>query len=263
MSYIEDLFSLKGKNAVVTGAASGLGQQCTQVLAKAGANVALFDLNELGMHETIQMIGEIGVKLLSVKVDVSQLEQIERGIHQAIAAFEHIDILVNSAGIILVKPALETTEQDWDRVFDINIKGTWLMCQTIAKHMVEKKVKGSIINISSADSHRTQKDMTPYGASKAAVNHLTRSLSYELVPYGIRVNAIAPGGMLTNMVKEFLQTPGGQNAVWGTPFKRFAEMSELDGTLLLVASDASNYMTGSVVTIDGGLSCNTIPDRDE
>lgn len=262
MSYIDDLFSLEGKRAVVTGAASGLGRQCAQVLAKAGAHVALFDINAEGLQETARLIGKTGAECIQVQMDVSQLPQVANGIDQAIAVFGHIDILVNCAGIILIKPALETTEQEWDRIFEVNVKGTWLMCQTVAKHMVAKGIKGSIINISSADSHRTQKDMTPYCATKASVNHLTRSLSYELAPYGIRVNVIAPGGMLTNMVKEFLQTPGGQNAVWGTPLKRFAEMNELDGTLLLVASDASSYMTGSVVTIDGGLSSNTIPYRD-
>lgn len=222
MSYIDDLFSLKGKNTIVTGAASGLGRQCARALASAGANVALMDINPEGMQETARMIGDVGVELIRLQVDVSQLRQVTQGIDKAIAAFGRIDILANCAGIVVIKPALETTEEEWDKIFGVNIKGTWLMCQTVAKHMVEKGIKGSMINISSADSHRTQKDMTPYCATKASVNHLTRSLSYELVPYGIRVNAIAPGGMLTNMVREFLQTPDGRNAVWGTPMKRFA-----------------------------------------
>ncbi len=135
----------------------------------------------------------------------------------------------------------------------MNVKGTWLMCQGVARHMIQEGIKGSITNISSADSHRTQKDMTPYCATKAAINHLTRSFSYEMAPYGIRVNAIAPGGMLTSMVKNFLQTPDGQNAVWTVPFRRFADLDELDGALLLLASKASSYMTGSVITVVCGL----------
>lgn len=263
MSYLEDLFSLKGKTAIITGAASGLGQHCVQVLAKAGANVALFDLNKNGLRETAKMTEGTGAKVLEMEIDVTQLQQVEQGVAQTIKEFGQINILVNCAGILIIKPALDNTEADWDSVFDVNIKGTWLMCQTVAKHMVDKEIKGSIINISSADSHCVQKDMVPYSATKAAMNHLTRGLSYELSRHNIRVNTIAPGGMLTNMVKDFLKTPGGQNAVWTVPFKRFAELNELDGTLLLVASDASSYMTGSTVTIDGGLSCHASQYRDD
>jgi NAD(P)-dependent dehydrogenase (short-subunit alcohol dehydrogenase family) len=192
MSYLEDLFSLKGKNAVVTGAASGLGQQCAQVLARAGANVAILDVNEIGLHETSRMIEKMGTKVFVALVDVSQLTQVETGLRQVIAAFGQIDIVVNCAGIVLIKPALDNTEQDWDRVFGVNIKGTWLMCQTAAKHMIDKGIKGSIINISSADSHRTQKEMTAYCSTKASVNHLTRSRSYELAPHGIRLMPLLP-----------------------------------------------------------------------
>jgi len=158
---------------------------------------------------------------------------------------------------------LDVTEQEWDRLVAVNLKGIWLMSQAVARHMVEQRITGSIINISSADSHRAQKNLTPYAATKAAVNHLTRNMSYELAKHGVRINVLAPGGMLTNMVKDFLKTPDGQAAVWTVPFKRFAELHELDGPLLLLASQASSYMTGSVLTVDGGLSCNALQYRDD
>jgi 3-oxoacyl-[acyl-carrier protein] reductase len=151
---------------------------------------------------------------------------------------------------------LEVPEEEFDRVFAVNVKGTWLVAQAVARHMVDRGIRGSIITISSADSHRTQKNLAPYCGTKAAVNHLTRILAAELAPHGVRVNVLAPGGMLTPMVEQFLHTPDGQAAVWAVPFKRFAELTELDGPLLLPASDASSYMTGSVLTADGGLSCN-------
>ncbi|HJU04532.1 MAG TPA: SDR family oxidoreductase [Nitrospiraceae bacterium] len=263
MSFLQQLFSLNGKHAVVTGAASGLGQQCAVTLTKAGARVSLIDIHTAGLAETAKAIQRAGGTALELEVDVAQSVSVAQGLAQAVKAFGPIHILVNSAGIFIVKSVLDVTEQEWDRLVAVNLKGIWLMSQAVAKHMVEQRISGSIINISSADSHRAQKGLAPYAATKAAVNHLTRNMSYELAKSGVRVNTLAPGGMLTNMVKDFLKTPDGQAAVWTVPFKRFAEMHELDGPLLLLASEASSYMTGSVLTVDGGLSCNALQYRDE
>ena len=256
MSYLEELFSLKDKNAIVTGAASGLGQQCAQVLAKAGARVALADKNAEGLHITTQLIKEFDGESVSITVDIRNKQSITTAVETAISSFHHIHILVNCAGIAYWKNMFEISETDWDNTLDTNLKGSWLMAQCVAKHMTEHQIKGSIVNISSATSTRAQKDLTHYSTSKAGVNHLTRNMSYELAGYGIRVNALEPGGMKTAMVEEFLKTPDGQRVQQCIPLKRMAELHELDGSLLLLASDASSYMTGSVVAVDGGLSCN-------
>lgn len=263
MSFLEPLFSLSGRHAVVTGAASGLGRQCAVTLAKAGASVTLIDIDKPGLAETAKIIQGAGGTAQELAIDVTQHDQIVHGVAQAITELGPIHILVNSAGIAIWKAVLDVTEQEWDRLVAVNLKGIWLISQAVARHMVEQRIAGSIINISSADSHRAQKNLTPYAATKAAVNHLTRNMSYELAKHGVRVNVLAPGGMLTNMVKDFLKTPDGQAAVWTVPFKRFAELHELDGPLLLLASQASSYMTGSVLTVDGGLSCNALQYRND
>ena len=256
MTYVEQLFSLKGKNAIVTGAASGLGQQCAQVLSKAGCRVALADKNEPGLRSTSELIKDAGGESTSITFDVRQQQSVRMAVESALSVFPHIHILVNCAGVFYVKNFFEISETDWDTIVDTNLKGSWLMAQLVAKHMVDHGIKGSIVNISSATSHRTQQGLTPYSISKAGVNHMTRNLSYELAGYGIRVNTLEPGGMKTPMVEEFLKTPEGQTTQQSIPLKRMAHLHELDGALLLLASDASSYMTGSVISVDGGISCN-------
>ncbi len=255
MSFLKSLFTLEGKNAVVTGAASGLGRHCAETLAQAGAGVALLDINQDGLAETAARIEPIGVQLLTKVVDISRTKDVEAGVAEAVEAFGDIHVLVNSAGVALWRPALEVKEEEWDLLINVDLKGTWLMCQTVAKHMVANKISGSLINISSATSHRPQPNLVPYATAKAGVNNLSRALAAELAQYGIRVNSLAPGGMLTSMVREFLKTPDGRAAVASVPLKRFADVKELNGPLLLLASDASSYMTGAVMMVDGGLAC--------
>ncbi|HXH86131.1 MAG TPA: SDR family oxidoreductase [Nitrospira sp.] len=253
MSYLEELFSLKGKNALVTGAASGLGQRFAYALAKAGARVALADKNSEGLKTTAKMIKDIDGESIPITVDLRKRQEIMAAFDKAIASFQRIHVLVNCAGIAYWRPMLELSEEDWDDTLDTNLKGSWLMAQRVAKHMIEHQIKGSIINVSSATSTGAQKDLTHYSTSKAGVDHLTRNMSYELAPYGIRVNTFGPGGFKTAMVEEFLKTPDGKKAQNCVPVKRFADLHEVDGPLLLLASDASSYMTGSRVAVDGGL----------
>jgi NAD(P)-dependent dehydrogenase (short-subunit alcohol dehydrogenase family) len=258
MSFAHSLFSLEGKNAVVTGAASGLGRHCAATLAQAAAAVALLDVNAVGLTEAAAEVAALGGRALPLEADVTDAGAVGRTVARVAEGLGPIHILLNCAGIALWKSALEVTEAEWDRLIAVDLKGTWLMAQAVARHMIARRVPGSIINVSSVDSHRVQLNLAPYCAAKAGVNHLTRALAYELAPHRIRVNTLAPGGMLTAMVKEFLETPDGRAAVWTVPFKRFAELHELDGPLLLLASDASGYMTGSVLTVDGGLACSAL-----
>jgi 3-oxoacyl-[acyl-carrier protein] reductase len=220
--------------------------------------VALLDVNAAGLTEAAAEVTALGGRALPVEADVSDVDAVGPAVARVAEALGPMHVLLNCAGVALWKPALEVTEAEWDRLLAVDLKGTWLMAQVVARHMIARRVPDSIINVSSADSHRVQLNLTPYCAAKAGVNHLTRALAYELAPHRIRVNTLAPGGMLTAMVRDFLKTPDGQAAVWTVPFRRFAELHELDGPLLLLASDASGYMTGSVLTVDGGLACNAL-----
>ena len=254
-SYIESIFSLSGKNCIVTGAGSGLGQQCAKTFAKAGANVALVDMDENGLADTAGQIAEYDVTVLTQVVDLRKSSDVESGIATIADTFQTFDVVVNCAGILILKTIFEQTEEDWDNVLDTNLKGMWLFSKATAAHMVRTGVKGSIINISSATSTRPMANLLPYGASKAGINHMTRSFAQGVVEDGIRVNAIVPGAMLTHMQKEFGKTEEGKKTVAEIPMKRAAELDELDGCLLFMASNnASSYMTGAIVEMDGGWS---------
>ncbi|MCP3941506.1 MAG: SDR family oxidoreductase [Desulfobacteraceae bacterium] len=252
--YFHSLFSLTGKNCIVTGAASGLGRQCALVFAKAGANIGLVDIDNDGLLETKKQIDRYSGTVFKQQLDLRDSKQVFQAVKEMGKELSTFDVLVNCAGVVIFKPVFEQTEKDWDSVFDTDIKGMWLLSKEISQYMIKAKIKGSIINISSAVSCRPQKNLTPYGACKAAVNHFTKSFANDMLPYGIRVNCLAPGGMLTEMVKEFLKTKDGANAINSVPLKRFATLNELDACLLFMASNAaSGYMTGSVVHLDGGL----------
>lgn len=252
-SYLESIFSLEGKNCLVTGAGSGLGQHCASTFARAGANVALIDKDEAGLAETEGRLSGIGVTILKQIIDVRNGADIERGVADIAERFKTLDIVVNCAGILILKSPFDQTEEDWDAVLDTNLKGYWMMCKATVAHMIRTGVQGSIINISSATSTRPMANLLPYGASKAGVNHMTRSFAQAVVENGIRINTIVPGAMLTQMQIEFGKTDEGKKTVAQIPMKRAADLEELDGCLLFMASNrASSYMTGAIVEMDGG-----------
>ena len=248
------MFDLTGQRAIVTGASRGLGRHFALTLARAGAQVALAARGIDRLETAVKEIEEFGGAAVTIQVDVTDRKSVETCIETAENALGPIDILVNNAGIAVTKPVLEHTEEDWDSVLDTNLKGIWLMAQEVARRMVHRGQGGSIINIASVLGERGIAQLPGYCASKGGIINLTRAMAVELAPHGIRVNTIAPGYVETDMNREFFATQAGQRLIKRIPQRRLGQVEDLDGVLLLLASDASRYMTGSVITIDGGQS---------
>ena len=248
-------FSLENQVAVITGAAGGLGGELASILADAGASLVLADCNEIKLDELSRKIDPTGRHVLSQKCDVTKKQDILSLIESAHKKFTTIDVLINCAGILGPDELLfNVLEDDWDSVLNVNLKGSWLAATHISKYMVDHKIEGRIVNISSSLGLRSQLRRLPYATSKGAVEHLTRNLAMELVSHNIRVNCLAPGWMETDMVKNLLEGPEGKKWRDAIPMRRAANPSELIGPLLLLASKASSYMTGAIIRVDGGYS---------
>ena len=249
---MSDSNDLTGKVALVTGASQGLGRQFSLTLAKHGAKVALA-ARQMGKIESLQAeIEAAGGTAFSVAMDVMDSASINAGVTASEQALGPVDILVNNAGLAINKLFLDVTEEDYDTVLGTNLKGVFFCAQAVAKGMVERG-SGSIINISSVLGSRPIGTLTTYCASKGGLNQLTAAMGLELARSGVRVNAIAPGYIETPMNRDFFQSPAGQALVKSVPTRRLGQVEDLDGALLLLASDASTFMTGTVVTVDGGF----------
>ena len=247
-------FDLTGKAAIVTGASSGLGRHFARTLARAGAKVALAARRVEALGEVTRQIEAFDGRAIPIALDVTDADAVRACVETAETELGPISILVNNAGIAHTAPALEVTEADWDRVIDTNLKGAWLVAQETARHMANLGHGGSIINVASVLGLRAMSHLASYAASKAALVNLTRALAIELARHQIRVNAIAPGYVVTDINRDFLTGPDGEKMKKRIPMRRFGEPEDLEGALLLLASDASRYMTGSVILIDGGQS---------
>jgi len=247
-------FDLSGKTALITGASSGLGAHFAKSLGEAGAAVVLAARRADRLQSQQAALTKAKVKATCVALDVTSAESVAA----ALEAAGPIDILINNAGVVVVKSALEMTEADWDAVVDTNLRGAWLMAQGAAKRWVANKRPGSIINISSILGLRTIGQVAPYNASKAGLIHLTRVLAMEWARHQIRVNAICPGYIETDFNSAFWKTPAGQRLIERIPQRRVGQPEHLDGALLLLASDAGEFMTGSVITVDGGHTVSSL-----
>ncbi len=251
-------FDLSGKVALVTGASSGLGVHFARTLAEAGASVAIAARRADRLASLQAELQQDGARAVAVDLDVQSAESIAAAFDKVEAALGPVDVLVNNAGISIVKPALDMPEADWDSVVDTNLRGAWLMTQTAAKRWVAAKRPGSIVNIASILGLRTIGQVAPYNASKAGLIHLTRALAMEWARYQIRVNAICPGYIETEMNGDFWKTPGGQRLIDRIPQRRIGQPEHLDGALLLLASEAGAFMTGSIITVDGGHTVSSL-----
>lgn len=251
-------FDLSGKVALVTGASSGLGVHFARTLASAGASVAIAARRADRLASLQAELQKAGSKAAAVELDVQAAKSVSAAFDAAETALGPIDIVVNNAGISIVKPALEMPEEDWDAVVDTNLRGAWLVAQTAAKRWVAARRPGIIVNIASILGLRTIGQVAPYNASKAGLIHLTRALAMEWARHNIRVNAICPGYIETEMNSDFWKTPGGQRLIERIPQRRIGQPEHLDGALLLLASEAGGFMTGSVLTVDGGHMVNSL-----
>ncbi len=237
---------LAGKTALITGASSGLGAHFAELLASHGAKVVIAARRVDKLEALASKLSRYG-EVRTVELDVTDASSRER----LSAAVGPIDVLINNAGVVRDGPALAHTEDDWDAVLDTNLKGMFFVAQTIAQGMKERG-GGSIVNVSSILGLRQAGSVASYAVSKAGVIQLTKSLALEWARYGIRVNAIAPGYIETELNRDFWQTDAGKALIKRIPQRRLGQLTDLDGALMLLASSASQYMTGSVLAIDGG-----------
>ncbi|HEX6570874.1 MAG TPA: SDR family NAD(P)-dependent oxidoreductase [Steroidobacteraceae bacterium] len=245
------IFDLSGKRAVVTGGGTGLGHRFALTLARAGADVVLAARRREPLEATAAEIRSLGREASCVSLDVTDSARIATAFANEIGA---VDVLVNNAGAAGPGSLLEMDEETWDRVLDVNVKGAWLVTRAAVRGMIERGSGGSIINVASVLGVAVQKWTANYPASKAALLQLTRAMALDWARYGIRVNAVLPGYFATEMSAGYLDSEPGQAMLKRMPMRRLGDPAELDGALLLLASDASRYMTGSTITVDGGLS---------
>jgi len=249
---------LSGKVALVTGASSGLGRHFALVLARYGVKVALGARRIEALEETAAEIVRAGGSAFVTSLDVTSELAVKTAIDAVEAQLGSIDVVVNNSGVSVAKPVLEHSERDWDAVIDVNLKGAFLVATEAARRMRDSQRPGSIINIESILSFRQAGAVAAYAASKAGLTQLTRTMALELARYRIRVNGIAPGYFATDLNRDFFDTEPGRALLRRIPQRRLGELADLDGPLLLLASDASRYVTGATLVVDGGHLCSTL-----
>ncbi|MGO4533483.1 SDR family NAD(P)-dependent oxidoreductase [Leifsonia sp. 2MCAF36] len=249
-----DQFDLSGRTAVVTGSTRGLGRAFAQALIEAGANVVVVGRDSGEAEAVSAELADRGGRTIGVAADVTSRPDIERLLERTVSEFGRADILVNNAGVCIHRPAVDVKDEEWRHVMGVNVDGLWMASQVFGRHMIAEG-GGSIINVGSMSASIVNRPQwqPAYNASKAAVHHLTRSLAAEWAPHNVRVNALAPGYMHTEMSP--IDDPK-FHRYWieDTPQQRAGEPEELGGAIVFLASAASSFMTGSVLTVDGGYS---------
>ncbi len=251
-------FALHGRNALVTGASSGLGAHFARLLASQGAKVALAARRLDRLESLANEIRAAGGTAIAVACDVQDEASVVDAAARAAAGLGTLDILVNNSGVTGRKPFLESTAEEWDSVLDTNLRGAFLMCREFARAAIAAGQGGRIVNVASILGLRTIKGVVPYSASKAGLCHMTAVLAMELGPHGITVNTLAPGYVETDLNRSFLQGPAGARIAARVPLGRLGQPEDLDGALLLLASEAGRFITGVVLPVDGGHVVSSI-----
>jgi NAD(P)-dependent dehydrogenase (short-subunit alcohol dehydrogenase family) len=250
MNSIEERFSLKGRIALVTGGGSGFGAHFAEVLAQAGASVAVAARRVDRIQAVAQAIVDKGGKAIACEIDVANRASINKAFDAIEDKLGTVDIVVNNAGLSSPAPFPEMSEEQWSSVLDVNLSGPYHVSQEMARRLIAKKRQGSIINIASILGKLAKDNFINYGATKGALIHLTEYMALDLLPHGIRVNALAPGYFPSEMTNPFFESEVGKKEVAALPPKRLGRLEELDGPLLLLASEASSYINGTTLTVD-------------
>ncbi|WP_096153238.1 SDR family oxidoreductase [Bacillus sp. FJAT-45066] len=253
---MNQLFNLENKTAIITGGGKGLGVQMAHALAEAGANIVLCSRNLEVCERACEELKGIGVKTLALKCDITKSKDIEHVVNETIRKFGSVDILINNSGTSWIAPFLELPEEKWDKVMAVNVKGAFLFSQAVTKEMI-KQGGGKIINIASVTGFGGTPpkllDTIAYNTSKGALMTFTKDLAVKLAPHHIQVNAIAPGFFPTKMTEKVLSDMN-KAIVRNIPAGRFGNEEDLKGAALFLASKASNYVTGHVLVVDGGIT---------
>jgi NAD(P)-dependent dehydrogenase (short-subunit alcohol dehydrogenase family) len=249
-----DRFSLAGKVSVLTGAKRGIGRALATALAEAGSDVVLLIRGVEGAAEAVRELESLGVRATAIEADVTQADDVRKAVEEVLNRFDRVDVLINNAGTCIHRAALDVTQQEWRHVMDVNVDGVWNCAQAFGRVMVAQR-SGVIINIGSISALIVNRPQWQpgYNASKAAVHQLTRSLAAEWAPYGVRVNALSPGYIKTEMAP--VDEPQfRRHWIEDAPMRRYGMPEELGPSAVFLASDASSFMTGEVLVVDGGYS---------
>ena len=247
-------FHLEGQVAIVTGAAQGIGAACAERLSQDGAAVALWDVDDLRGIALAERLEARGREAIYLHCNVADKAQVDAALGATLARFRRVDALVNNAGIFKAADFLDITEADWDAVIGVNLKGAFLVGQAVARAMVGAQTRGAIVNMSSVNGIMAIPSIASYNASKGGVNQLTRAMALALADHGIRVNAVAPGTIATELAQRAVlgSEEAKQRILSRTPMKRLGEPREIADVCAFLISSSSSYMTGEIVYIDGG-----------